>query len=40
MVGTDPWQACAGGGADEIEEFLEPNWALIDYPAAPWNAAS
>jgi hypothetical protein len=29
---VDPWLTLTGGGADEVEEFFEPDWSLIDYP--------
>ena len=29
---VDPWLICAAGGADEVEEFFEPAWSLVDYP--------
>jgi hypothetical protein len=32
MLGTDPWLSATGGGADELEEFLELDWSLVDYP--------
>lgn len=26
------WQTITGDGADEIVEFWEPDWSLVEYP--------
>ncbi len=26
------WMTVSGGGDDEIDEFWEPDWSLVDYP--------
>lgn len=28
------WMTVIGGGADEIPEFFEIDWSLVDYPRA------